>query len=243
MEKKLKHFKGVILAGGNGTRLKPLTEITNKHLLPIYNKPMIDYAIETLINAKIKDILIICGKGNAGHFLDYLSSGEKYGVKINYIIQEEAGGIAQALSLAEHFVGINNVCVILGDNIFEDKINLFDFEGGSRVYLKEVKDPKRFGIANIKNNRIIEIIEKPKKPESNLAVSGLYVYDSNVFKYIKKINPSKRGELEITDVNNMYIQEKNMSYKKIKGFWLDAGTFESLFNASKEIRKIELKKK
>ena len=242
MEKKLKHFKGVILAGGNGTRLRPLTEITNKHLLPIYNKPMIEYAIQTLIDAKITDILIISGKGNAGHFLDYLGSGERYGIKINYTIQKEAGGIAQALSLAEHFVGSNNVCVILGDNIFEDRINLFDFKNGAKVYLKEVKDPKRFGIAEINKNKIINISEKPQNPKSKFAVSGLYVYDSQVFKYIKKIHPSKRGELEITDVNNFYIQENKMAYEIIKGFWLDAGTFESLFNASKEIRKKQLNK-
>ncbi len=229
-------MKGIVLAGGSGSRLSPLTKVTNKHLLPVWNKPMIYYPINTLINAGIKDILIISGPEHSGHFSKLLSSGKEFGVKFTYEIQDKAGGIAQALSLAEDFVDDSSVAVILGDNIFEDKLNFNDFETGSRIYLKEVHDPERFGVADIKGDKITSIIEKPKNPKSNLAVTGIYIYDSKVFDIIKTLKPSNRGELEITDVNNAYIKEKKMQFRVLEGFWSDAGTFESLFKASKFLK-------
>lgn len=230
-------MKGVILAGGNGTRLYPLTKVTNKHLLPVYNKPMIYYPIQTLIEGGIKDILIVSGKAHSGHFVSLLGSGREFGVKISYEVQEEAGGIAQALSLAEDFSAGEPVCVILGDNIFEEKIFLNDFIGGARIYLKNVSNPKAFGIAEIdEKNIILNIEEKPENPKSNLAVAGLYVYDHSVFDIIKSIKPSSRGELEITDVNNEYIKQGKMQFKMLKGFWQDAGDFEGLFKANQIIK-------
>lgn len=232
-------MKGIILAGGKGTRLLPLTKITNKHLLPVYNKPMIYYPLETLIDAGIKNILIISGPDHAGHFLNLLGSGREFGVKLSYEVQEEAGGIAQALGLAEDFADDDKIIAILGDNIFEDrgaiKKAANDFKKqkrGAKVFLKEVEDANRFGVAEIKRDKIIGIKEKPRKPKSNLAVTGLYMYDKNVFDIIRKLKPSKRGELEITDVNNSYINKKIMSYQIVKGAWTDAGTFNSLLKAS-----------
>jgi glucose-1-phosphate thymidylyltransferase len=226
-------MKGIILAGGTGSRLHPLTKVTNKHLLPVYNKPMIYYPLQTLINAGIKEILIVSGPGHAGHFVNLLGSGKEFGIKLSYEIQDEAGGIAQALGLAEDFADNESVCVILGDNIFEEKIDIKDFEDGARIYLKEVQDPQRFGVAEInEENKIKNIEEKPKNPKSNLAVTGLYIYDNKVFDIIKTLKPSERGELEITDVNNYYIKQGKIEAKIIKGYWSDAGTFESLFKAS-----------
>ncbi len=226
-------MKGVILAGGTGSRLYPLTKVTNKHLLPVYDKPMIYYPMETLINAGIKDIMIVSGRGHAGHFLELLGSGVDYGVHFTYEIQEKAGGIAQALSLAEDFVDGDSVTVILGDNIFQDNIkeDVSNFKNGARIFLKEVTDAHRFGVAELKGEKVIGIEEKPKVPKSNFAVTGLYIYGSDVFDAIKTLKPSGRGELEITDVNNYYISKGAMKYGVLEGFWSDAGTFESLLRA------------
>lgn len=226
-------MKGVILAGGTGSRLYPLTKVTNKHLLPVYDKPMIYYPMETLINAGIKDIMIVSGKGHAGHFLELLGSGVDHGVHFTYEIQEKAGGIAQALSLAEDFVDGDSVTVVLGDNIFQDNIkeDVENFKNGAKIFLKEVPDAHRFGVAELKGGKVIGIEEKPKEPKSNLAVTGLYIYDSDVFDAIKTLKPSGRGELEITDVNNYYINKGMMEYGMLEGFWSDAGTFASLLRA------------
>jgi len=234
-------MKGVILAGGTGSRLMPLTKVTNKHLLPVYNKPMIYYPLQTLIDMGIKEILIVSGSGHAGHFVNLLGSGRKFGVKFSYEIQDEAGGIAQALSLAEDFADEESVCVVLGDNIFEDKIDINDFKEGARIYLKEVQSANRFGVAEInEKGKVLSIEEKPEKPKSNLAVTGLYIYDNEIFKIIKTLKPSARGELEITDVNNLYIKKGNMDAKILEGFWSDAGTFDSLFRASELVKKSNL---
>ncbi|OEU44203.1 spore coat protein [Methanosarcina sp. Ant1] len=226
-------MKGVILAGGTGSRLYPLTKVTNKHLLPVYDKPMIYYPMETLINAGIKDIMIVSGKGHAGHFLELLGSGVDHGVHFTYEIQDKAGGIAQALSLAEDFVDGDSVTVILGDNIFQDNIkdDVISFKNGAKIFLKEVPDAHRFGVAELKGEKVIGIEEKPKVPKTNFAVTGLYIYDSNVFEAVKTLKPSGRGELEITDVNNYYINQGFMEYGVLEGYWSDAGTFESLLRA------------
>jgi glucose-1-phosphate thymidylyltransferase len=229
-------MKGVILAGGHGTRLHPLTLITNKHLLPIYDKPMILYPLDTLKKGGITEIMIVCGKEHAGHFMNFLGSGKDYGVKLSYALQNGAGGIADALSLAEDFAGEEKIAVVLGDNIFgedfSDEFNAFKNEHGAKVFIKEVEDPQRFGVAEIKDGKILGIEEKPKHPKSNLATVGLYLYDPNVFEKIKKISPSERGELEITDVHNMYIQDGLLSYGLVDDFWSDAGTFESLLRTT-----------
>ena len=234
-------MKGIILAGGTGSRLLPLTKVTNKHLLPVYNKPMIYYPLETLIGMGIKDILIISGPGHAGHFLNLLGSGKEFGVKLSYAIQEEAGGIAQALGLAEDFADTDAVSVILGDNIYEDKFDLSDYKSGAKIFLKEVNDPQRFGVAEIVGDKVVSIEEKPTNPKSNFAVTGLYVYDNSVFSIIKTLKPSKRGELEITDVNNAFIKEGKMKADFVKGYWSDAGTFESLIRASNLVFEKSLK--
>ncbi len=226
-------MKGVILAGGTGSRLYPLTKVTNKHLLPVYDKPMIYYPIKTLIDAGIKEIMIISGRGHAGHFLELLGSGADFDVKFTYEIQEEAGGIAQALSLAEDFVDGDSVTVILGDNIFQDNVkeDVRNFRNGAKIFLKEVPDAHRFGVAELKDGKVIGIEEKPKISKTNFAVTGFYIYDSEVFDAIKTLKPSERGELEITDVNNYYINKGAMEYEVLEGFWSDAGTFESLLRA------------
>jgi glucose-1-phosphate thymidylyltransferase len=231
-------MKGVILAGGLGTRLMPCTKVTNKHLLPVYDKPMIYYPILTLVNAGIEDILIVTGGNHAGEFLRLLGNGKEFGLKdIAYTYQEGEGGIADALKLAEHFAKDEKIFVILGDNIVEDNVkeHVDDFlkqKRGAKVFLKEVPDPQRFGVAEIKDGKIISIEEKPKNPKSNFAVCGLYMYDNEVFEIVKHLKPSSRGELEITDVNNEYIRRGLMSFSILKGWWTDAGTFESLFKAS-----------
>lgn len=231
-------MKGVILAGGLGTRLYPLTKITNKHLLPIYSKPMIFYPIETLINAGIKDIMIVTGGSYAGDFLRLMGNGKEFGLKhINYTYQEGEGGIADALSLAEYFADGEPICVILGDNIIEKNIGkaVRDFENqkeGAKILLKEVPDPERFGVAEIEDGKLIGIVEKPSQPKSNLAVIGIYMYDGNVFNIVKTLKPSDRGELEITDVNNAYVQKGIMTWEMLQGWWTDAGTFESLLRAN-----------
>ncbi len=235
-------MKGIILAGGTGSRLYPLTKVTNKHLLPVYDKPMIYYPLQTLVNAGIEDIMIISGRGHAGHFLELLGSGSELGVNLTYEIQEEAGGIAQALGLAEDFADNEPVAVILGDNIFQDNVRdeVWSFKSGAKIFLKEVPDSNRFGVAELKGERIISIEEKPASPKSNLAVTGLYIYDTEVFDIIHTLKPSARGELEITDVNNEFIRTGNMSYSVLSGFWSDAGTFESLFRASELVRNMNL---
>ena len=230
-----KRTKGVILAGGTGSRLFPLTKVTNKHLLPVYDKPMIYYPLETLKNMGCKDILIVSGREHCGDILNLLGSGREMGLKLSYEIQDEAGGIAHALSLAERFVGASNVVVCLGDNIFDDDIKIEGFEGGARIFLKPVHDPERFGVAELEKNKtckVISIEEKPTKPKSNLAVTGLYIYDNRVFNYIKNLTPSERGELEITDVNNFYVKDGLMTCQVLESWWSDAGTFESLLKAS-----------
>lgn len=231
-------MKGVILAGGLGTRLYPLTKITNKHLLPVYNKPMIFYPLEALVKAGITDIMIVTGGNYAGDFLRLLGNGKEFGLKhLNYAYQEGEGGIAHALSLAEYFADGEKICVILGDNIIEKNIvnavrNFERQEKGAKILLKEVPDPERFGVAEFEDGKLVRIVEKPKKPKSNLAVIGIYMYDSKVFDIIRTLKPSERGELEITDVNNAYIREGLMTYEMLDGWWTDAGTFESLLRAN-----------
>lgn len=238
-------MKGVVLAGGLGTRLYPLTKITNKHLLPIFKKPMIYYPIQTLVDAGIKDILIVTGGNSAGDFLKLLGNGREFGLKhINYTYQEGEGGIADALSLAEHFAKGSKFVVILGDNIIEesikDEVKTFaKQEEGARILLKEVERPERFGVAEIEGGRITRIIEKPDVPPSNLAVTGIYMYDSYAFDIIKTLKPSGRGELEITDVNNKYIEKGILTFGMLKGWWTDAGTFDSLMRANNLVYKKE----
>jgi glucose-1-phosphate thymidylyltransferase len=229
-------MKGVLLAGGTGSRLLPLTKVTNKHLLPIYHKPMIYYPLETLKSMGISEILIVTGGEHLGDISGLLGSGDNIGVKLSYRIQEGAGGIAQALSLAEQFASGDSIAVILGDNVYEDDININGFSVGAKVFLKEVSDPERFGVAEIKGNKIIGIEEKPGKPKSKFAVTGLYIYDNSVFEIIKTLKPSDRGELEITDVNNSYIKRGELGFEFVKGFWTDAGTFESLHRAGNLVR-------
>ncbi len=243
-------LKGIILAGGLGTRLRPLTKITNKHLLPIYNKPMIFYPIEILVNAGVTDIMVVTGGNNAGDFLRLIGNGKHLGIKdLRYAYQEGEGGIAAALALAEDFAAGSKIIVVLGDNIIEKNIAQYvkrfkEQEKGGRLLLKEVPDPHRFGVAEMKDNRIIKIAEKPKKPKSAYAVTGIYMYDEKVFSMIKGLKPSKRGELEITDVNNKYIRKGTMEFDILSGFWTDAGTFDSLYRANSLIaQKIKKQKK
>jgi glucose-1-phosphate thymidylyltransferase len=231
-------MKGIVLAGGTGSRLFPLTKITNKHLLPIYDKPMIYYPIQTLVDAGIDDIMIVTGGRSSGDFLRLLANGKEFGLShINYTYQEGEGGIADALGLAAHFAAGQNICVILGDNIVEKSIRaaVEDFrnqKSGAKILLKEVPDAERFGVAEFSGDRIIGIEEKPRHPKSAYAVTGIYLYDETVWDKVKTLKPSERGELEITDVNNAYIREGSMSYAFLDGWWTDAGTFESLLRAT-----------
>jgi glucose-1-phosphate thymidylyltransferase len=242
-------MKGIVLAGGLGTRLYPLTKVTNKHLLPIYHKPMIYYPIEAMVDAGIRDILIVTGGNNAGEFLRLLGNGKEFGLNhINYTYQEGEGGIAAALSLAEFFSDQHPICVILGDNIVEKSIapyvkNFVKQGSGARILLKEVTDPQRFGVPEIQGNRIVRIDEKPTVPASKYAVTGIYMYDKDVFEIIKTLKPSRRGELEITDVNNAYIAKGKMQYDILEGWWTDAGTFESLLHASNLVFQNTMKEK
>lgn len=231
-------MKGVVLAGGLGTRLYPLTKITNKHLLPVYNRAMITYPIECLVNAGIRDILVVTGGNNPGDFLRLLGNGKEYGVEqINYAYQEGEGGIADALTLAEAHAANGRICVVLGDNIIETNI-VSAVEGyrrqktGARILLKEVEDPRRFGVPVLDGSRVLRIEEKPKNPASKYAVTGIYFFDGQVFDFIKTLSPSERGELEITDVNNLYINQGTMTWSLLDGWWTDAGTFDSLLRAS-----------
>jgi len=230
-------MKGVVLAGGLGTRLYPLTRVTNKHLLPVYDKPMIFYPLQTLVNAGITDILIVTGGENAGDFLRLLGNGAEFGLKhLNYTYQEGEGGIAAALLLAEHFAEAEKICVILGDNVIEGNIRraaaAFHAQAaGAKMLLKRVPDPQRFGVPVLRGKKVVRIVEKPKRPASRYAVTGIYFYDATVFDRIRTLKPSLRGELEVTDVNNSYIAEGAMTWEVLRGWWTDAGTFESLFRA------------
>lgn len=236
-------MKGVILAGGLGKRLYPLTKVTNKHLLPVGSRPMVYYPIMTLVDAGIKDIMIVTGGNNAGDFLRLLGNGSEFGLKhINYTYQQGEGGIADALKLTEHFVDGDKVVVILGDNIIESSISKYaaKFKNqkiGARVLLKKVLDPQRFGVAEFCNKRIVNIEEKPKNPKSTYAVTGIYMYDSQVFDFIRPLKPSKRGELEITDVNNAYLKRNELEYDILNGYWTDCGTFDSLLLANNLVSK------
>ncbi len=231
-------MKGIILAGGTGSRLGLLTRVTNKHLLPVYDKPMIFYPLQTLKNVGISEILIISGPGHAGDFLNLLGSGKEWGVQLTYEVQDEAGGIAQALSLADDFADGESVAVILGDNIFQDNFGeaVQHFSGGACIFLKEVQDPERFGVAQVSNGKVLSIEEKPKKPKSNLAVTGMYVYDAHVFDIIKSLKPSHRGEYEITDVNMAYLRKNQLTYHQLSGYWSDAGTYDSLLRATTMVK-------
>ena len=234
---KEKKLKGIILAGGTGSRLFPLTKVTNKHLLPVARKPMIFHPIEKLVEIGVKDILIVTGVDHLGDIVSLLGSGKDFGCHFTYKVQDEAGGIAQALSLAENFIGHDLMAVILGDNIVEDNLKPFaeafaNQAKGARVLLKEVSDPQRFGVVELKGRKIISIEEKPKKPKSAFAVTGIYFYDHQVFKIIQGLKPSARGEFEISDVNRAYLKKKELFYDLLSGWWTDAGTFESLERAS-----------
>ena len=231
-------MKGVVLAGGLGTRLRPLTSVTNKHLLPVYNQPMIYYPIQTLVNAGITDIMVVTGGSSAGDFLRLLGNGKAFGLKhLNYTYQEGEGGIAEALSLVEHFASAEPVCVVLGDNIIEGNIRsavaAYRRQGcGAKIILKKVPDPQRFGVPRLEGDRVVCIDEKPVKPQSDYAVIGVYMYDDEVYDIIRSLRPSARNELEITDVNNAYIARGAMTWEELEGWWTDAGTFESLLRAS-----------
>lgn len=242
----------MVLAGGLGTRLRPLTAVTNKHLLPVYDQPMIYYPIQTLVNAGITDIMIVTGGSSAGDFLKLLGNGKAFGLKhINYTYQEGEGGIAEALSLVEHFAAGDPVCVVLGDNIIEGNIaaavRAYRHQGrGAKIILKKVPDPHRFGVPELSGKRVVRIEEKPASPRSEYAVIGIYMYDGEVYDIIRTLTPSGRGEMEITDVNNAYIERDEMTWEELEGWWTDAGTFESLLNASKLVaetsaNKMELK--
>ena len=231
-------MKGVVLAGGLGTRLQPLTKVTNKHLLPVYDRPMIYYPIQTLVNAGIREILLVTGGNSAGDFLKLLGNGKEFGLRhLDYTYQEGEGGIADALRLAEYFADGDPVCVVLGDNIIERNIlraaRAFGAQKvGARILLKEVKDPQRFGVPVLEGDRVVKIEEKPERPRSPYAVTGIYFYDARVFEIIKTLKPSGRGELEITDVNNAYIEAGQLTWDVLEGWWTDAGTIDSLLLAN-----------
>lgn len=239
-------MKGIILAGGRGTRLMPCTIVTNKHLLPVYNKPMVYYPLQTLVEGGIKEILIVTGGNNPGDFLKLLGNGKEFGLKeIHFTYQEGSGGIAEALGLAEDFADEGKVVVVLGDNVIEDNIKPFvekfqHQEKGAKLFLKEVPDPERFGVPELRDGKVVTIEEKPKEPKSKYAVTGIYMYDNQVFDVIKTLKPSDRGELEITDVNNFYVNQGTATFDVLKGFWSDAGKFDSLFKAAEFMRKREL---
>ncbi len=226
-------MRGVVLAGGLGTRLLPMTKVTNKHLLPVAGLPMIYYPLKTLKSMGLENVLIVTGPEHCGDFIELLSDGNELGLDLTYKVQTEAKGIAHAIDLAEDFSNKEEIAVILGDNIFEDRVDRFDYKNGARIYLKEVPDAYRFGVAEIKNGKIIGIEEKPKEPKSDYAVTGLYFYDNTVFDRIKELKPSARGEFEVTDLNMSYVLDKKMDYRLLNGFWSDAGTKESLSRATR----------
>lgn len=237
-------MKGVILAGGTGSRLFPLTKITNKHLLPVGKKPMLLHPVQKLLDAGITEILVVTGTEHMGAVVGLLGSGAEYGCSFTFRVQDQAGGIAQALGLAENFAGGDSICVLLGDNIFQDAITgdvkAFDAqEEGARILLKQVHDPQRFGVATVDGDRVTKIVEKPSAPESDYAVTGIYFYDKRVFDIIRTLKPSDRGELEVTDINNAYIEQNALSFGLIKGWWTDAGTFPSYHLANKLVMEEE----
>ena len=236
------NLRGVVLAGGTGSRLRPLTKVTNKHLLPVGQKPMVYYPIEKLMGVGIEEILIVTGVEHMGDVVGLLGSGKEFGCRFTYKVQDEAGGIAQALGLAESFANGQPLAVILGDNIFQHHLRFhaerFLQQGsGARLLLKHVPDPERFGVAEFREGKILGIEEKPRKPRSNYAITGIYFYDSTVFEIIRTLRPSGRGELEITDVNNCYLQKGQLACDILEGWWTDAGTFESLVRASELVNK------
>ncbi len=236
------NLKGIVLAGGTGSRLMPLTKVTNKHLLAVGQKPMIYYPIEKLTSIGIEEILVVTGIEHMGDVVSLLGSGKDFGCRFTYKVQDEAGGIAQALGLAENFATQQPLVVILGDNIFQDSLKdyakkFIDQETGARLLLKQVQIPQRFGVAEISGDRVIAIEEKPQQPKSNYAVTGIYFYDNSVFDIIQTLKPSSRGELEISDVNNAYISRRQLAYNIIQGWWTDAGTFDSLIHASELVMK------
>ncbi|MBI5412411.1 NTP transferase domain-containing protein [Candidatus Peregrinibacteria bacterium] len=238
-------MKGIILAGGAGTRLHPITKVTSKQLLPVYNKPMIFYPLETLIHAGIRDILIIVAPENAGDFVRLLGSGREWGARFTYEVQEKPEGLAQAFVIAEKFIANDSVAMILGDNLFEDDFDeaVANFRGGAHVFLKDIPDPQRFGIAEIDAQmNVLSIEEKPKAPKSKYAITGLYIYDHTVAQKAKQLTPSLRGELEIVDLHKVYLNEKTLKATILNGRWQDTGTFESLFEASRFAREMTLKK-
>ncbi len=242
-------MRGVILAGGLGSRLLPLTKVTNKHLLPVYHKPMIYYPIETLVEAGVKELMIVTGGNSAGDFLKLIGNGRKMGLEhVSFAYQEGEGGIADALRLAQHFANGQKMVVMLGDNIIGSSIRgsvnkFINQKSGARVILKKVNDPERFGVAELNGNQVVSIEEKPKKPKSNYAVTGIYMYDEQVFDVISDLKPSRRGELEITDVNNWYLKKGLLEYDMLQGFWSDAGTFESLTRSAELVRAQETRRK
>lgn len=241
-----KNMKGIILAGGNGTRLSPLTKVTSKQLLPIYDQPMIHYPLETLRRAGIVDILFIVAPDHAGDFLKYLGSGKEFNCHFSYEIQDRPQGIAQAFQIGEDFLDDDNVTLILGDNLFEDDFSqaIQSFEKGGRIFAKQVVDPERFGVVEFdENNRAISIEEKPQHPKSNYCVTGLYIYDNTVVEKVRNINFSERGELEITDLNNLYLKEKALDVAFVNGAWFDTGTFESMYAATEFARNKRLENK
>jgi glucose-1-phosphate thymidylyltransferase len=235
-------MKGIILAGGTGSRLFPLTKVTNKHLLPVGREPMIFHPVRKLTDAGIDEILVVTGVEHMGDVVTLLGSGKDFRCRFTYKVQDEAGGIAQALGLAENFAGQDLMCVILGDNIFEDGIAPYvkgfrEQGGGARLLLKQVHDPQRYGVAEVEGSRVVRIVEKPKKPKTDLAVVGIYFYDSRVFDIIRTLKPSARGELEITDVNNHYLRAGTLHCDRLQGWWTDAGTFDSLASANELVRR------
>jgi len=242
-------LKGIVLAGGMGTRLHPLTRVTNKHLLPIYDEPMVYYPIRALVEAGVRDIMVVTGGESAGHFLQLLGNGDAFGLEhLEYGYQKGAGGIAEALGLTRYFVGSDDVVVILGDNILEKPIagavqRYREQQGGARVLLKRVPDPGRFGVAEVDaGGKVLGIEEKPKKPKSDLAVIGVYMYDNSVYEIVDHLDRSARGELEITDVNNAYLSRGKLHAEEIEGWWTDAGTFESLHQANRLVRELKLRR-
>jgi glucose-1-phosphate thymidylyltransferase len=240
--------KGVVLAGGLGTRLLPLTKVTNKHLLPVYDRPMVYYPIQTLVAAGIREILLVTGGGSAGDFLRLLGNGREFGLRrMHYAYQEGEGGIAEALALAESFADGAPVCVVLGDNVIERDVNAavaeFDADPtGAMLLLKEVEDPERFGVARFEGDRLVEIVEKPARPPSRMAVTGIYLYDAEVFRIIPTLARSARGELEITDVNNHYLRRGRLRWRRLEGWWTDAGTFPSLLRANRLVAEMRARK-
>ncbi|NCC70683.1 spore coat protein [bacterium] len=239
-------MKGIILAGGRGTRLNPLTKITSKQLLPVYNKPMVFFPLETLLKSGIKEILIIVSNDRPGDFMRLLGSGKEFGAKFTYEIQDEPKGLPEAFIIGEDFIGDDNVALILGDNIFEEDFSeqIKSFKKGGKIFVKEVQDPERFGVVEIdENNKAISIEEKPKNPKSNLAITGLYIYDNRASSFAKNVKPLFRNETDITEIHKQYMNINELEVEKVKGEWIDAGTFESLYKANSFIRQIELNKK